>query len=248
MVTDSMPAPQLNSTEVPRLLLASASPRRHEILRQLGLNHDVVVPPSPDGEDEPQLAGEDAHDYVVRTAREKVQRTVVWLKNTTAEQMDKQAQDGESQPAAHSGLSHAVPSLSGPELFNAFILAADTTVIANGEILGKPKNQDHAADMLRQLSGSQHKVTTAIALWHGGKLLEDVVTTTVEFAHLSDSEINAYCATEEPMGKAGAYGIQGRAAAFVKHLSGSYFNVVGLPAYETVALLKEAGYPISGSN
>src|SRR5699024_2088223 len=219
MVTDPMPAPQLNPTTVPRLLLASASPRRHDILRQLGLNHDVVVPPSPDGEDEPQLAGEDAHDYVVRTAREKVQRTVVWLKNITAEQMDTQAQGEENQPSTHRSPAHTALSLSGPELFNAFILAADTTVIADGEILGKPKNQDHAADMLRQLSGSQHKVTTAIALWHGGKLLEDVVSTTVEFANLSDSEINAYCATDEPMGKAGAYGIQGRAAAFVRHIS-----------------------------
>lgn len=243
MVTDSMPAPHLNQIEKPRLLLASASPRRHDILCQLGLTHHVVVPPSPDGQEEPQLAGEDAQDYVVRTAREKVQRTVVWLKNIIAEQMETQAQPSttDAEPTPHTPL---IPPLTGPELFNAYILAADTTVIADGEILGKPKNQDHAADMLRQLSGGCHKVMTAIALWHAGKLSEDVITTTVEFATLSDAAIASYCNTQEPMGKAGAYGIQGRAAAFVKHLSGSYFNVVGLPTYETLMLLKEAGYPI----
>lgn len=241
MVKDSMPAPHLNRIEKPRLLLASASPRRHDILCQLGLTHHVVVPPSPDGQEEPQLAGEDAQDYVVRTAREKVQRTVVWLKNITAEQMEAQASGADTPPPSHAPLT---PPLTGPELFNAYILAADTTVIADDEILGKPKNPDHAADMLRQLSGSCHKVMTAIALWHAGKLSEDVITTTVEFATLSDAAIASYCNTQEPMGKAGAYGIQGRAAAFVKHLSGSYFNVVGLPTYETLMLLKEAGYPI----
>ncbi|MBP6020732.1 MAG: septum formation inhibitor Maf [Burkholderiaceae bacterium] len=196
------------------LYLASASPRRHEILQQLGISHQVLDVPAPDGEDEPQLENETPADYVQRTAREKAIRATQWLSQIP---MDA---DG---PAAH---------------HNDLVLAADTTVVLAGQIMGKPQDQAQAASMLRQLSGQTHHVHTAIVLAHQGRLLEQVSITEVKFSVLSDDDINAYCRSGEPMGKAGAYGIQGRAAAFIESISGSYTGVMGLPAFETCQLLK----------
>lgn len=197
----------------PILYLASDSPRRHEILKQLNIDHQVIQVPTPPGEDEPRIAGESPQDYVRRTANEKALRAAEFLKRTTRK------------------------GIAG-----VYILTADTTVILEDQILGKPRNRSDAAATLRSLSGKVHHVHTALALYHDEKLLQGLSVSTVHFKELSGAEINTYCATDDPMGKAGAYGIQGPAAAFISHLSGSYTGVMGLPAYETTELLTMAGF------
>lgn len=131
---------------------------------------------------------------------------------------------------------------------SSIVLAADTTVVVNGEILGKPEDHQDAYDMLKRLSGSSHSVLTGVAI---AKQVNDdividaqVVTTKVRFSVLSDHQIKQYIKTGEPMGKAGAYGIQGKAALFVEYLEGSYSNVVGLPLAETGCLLERNGISV----
>jgi septum formation protein len=198
---------------LPCIYLASASPRRHELLLQMGVTHDILRVPAPAGEDEPRLPGEPAHVYVRRTARDKALRARHWVDGGATV-------DGKP-------LDRSRP-----------ILSADTTVILDGDILGKPADTEDAAAMLARLSGRSHSVHTAIALSRGAELLEDVSITEVRFKHLSLEEIRAYCATGEPMGKAGAYGIQGLAGLFVEYISGSYTGVMGLPVFETGRLLR----------
>lgn len=193
----------------PLLYLASTSPRRHLLLGQIGIAHEVLRVPPPPGEDEPRLQNEPPADYVLRTARDKALRALGWI----------QEQSLPPRP----------------------VLSADTTVILGNEILGKPADPQHARAMLRRLSGTRHEVRTAIVLAWQGRLLEDVSATRVKIKPLSDAEIDAYCRSGEPLGKAGAYGIQGMAATFVEHISGSYTGVMGLPLYETHRLLVEAG-------
>ena len=185
------------------LYLASQSPRRRQLLGQLGLEFrllDVDV-------EEVRGPGEAAEDYVRRVAREK----------------------------AGAGLLAvvAVPK--------ARVLGADTEVVLDGEVFGKPRDAADAAAMLRRLSGRRHQVLSAVALVDATREAQAMVATEVEFAELSDAEIERYVATGEPMGKAGAYAIQGRAEAFVRHLSGSYSGVVGLPLHDTMKLLREFG-------
>lgn len=199
---------------IPAIYLASASPRRHQILMQMEVQHEVLDIPSPPGDDEPRLAGEAPHLYVRRTAREKAQRAVAWL----AAQQD-QGVTGLLRPARA-------------------ILAADTTVILRNDILAKPADVAQARDMLKRLSGRLHSVHTAVVLADGDRLLEDVSITEVRFKKLTDAEIDAYCSSGEPMGKAGAYGIQGKAALFIQYISGSYTGVMGLPVFETGRLLE----------
>jgi len=193
----------------PEIYLASASPRRHEILTQLGVPHEVLRLPALPGEDEPRLPGEAPADYVVRTAREKAGRALDYLK--------------QADPIARPRRP---------------VLAADTTVILGDDILGKPANVAEAAQMLGRLSGTEHEVRSAVVLAEPGRMLEAVSITTVRFAMLSTEDIAAYCATGEPMDKAGAYGIQGLAGLFVEQIRGSYTGVMGLPVYETGALLR----------
>ncbi|NYT57302.1 septum formation inhibitor Maf [Alcaligenaceae bacterium] len=200
----------------PCIYLASASPRRHEILLQMGVAHDVLRVPAPPGEDEPRLPNEPPHIYVLRTAREKALRAVQWL---TAVSATAALADGE------------------PLDNNRPILSADTTVILDDDILGKPLNAGDAHSMLRRLSGRRHEVRTAVVLAHAGALHEAVSVTEVHFKTLTEAEIQAYCVSGEPMGKAGAYGIQGKAGLFVERISGSYTGVMGLPVYETGMLL-----------
>lgn len=202
----------------PFILLASGSPRRHEILDQLSIPHGILRVPSPEGEDEPVLPGERPEDYVRRTAREKAQRASAWLV-------------GGGQPAQ-------VPDHWPGRWAQAPILCADTTVILDGQILGKPVDTQDAAAMLARLSGRRHSVHTAVVLASGGKLDEIVSISEVEFCTLSHQDIREYCASGEPMGKAGSYAIQGLAAAFIRHLSGSHSGVMGLPAFETTELLR----------
>lgn len=193
----------------PRIYLASASPRRHEILTQLGVPHDVLRLPPVEGEDEPQLPGESPADYVVRTARDKAERAIAYLRTT-----------------------------SGTELPLRPVLSADTTVILDDAILGKPANADDAADMLRRLSGREHEVRTAVVLATAEQIYSAVSVTQVKFCELSEPDIADYCSSGEPMDKAGAYGIQGRAGFFVEKISGSFTGVMGLPVFETGQLLR----------
>jgi septum formation protein len=197
----------------PTIYLASASPRRHEILLQMGVEHEVLNVPAPPGEDEPRLPGEEAARYVRRTAREKAVRAQAWLIESL--------KDG-----AISGLADRP------------ILSADTTVILDGDVLGKPHDAEHAAQLLSRLSGATHCVHTAVVLAAGGQLFEDVSITDVRFKTLTLAEIEEYCSTGEPMGKAGAYGIQGKAGMLIERISGSFTGVMGLPMFETARLLR----------
>jgi septum formation protein len=191
------------------IYLASASPRRHELLNQLGVEHRVLDVPAPPGEDEPQHPGEPPELYVRRTAREKAQRAVSWIHQQN--------------------------------LADRPVLCADTTVIFQATVLGKPATLAEAANVLRRLSGHVHEVHTAIAFACNGRISEDVCITKVTFRQIDEDEIEAYCATREPLGKAGSYAIQGKAAAFVERIEGSYTGVMGLPLFETYRLLRQAG-------
>lgn len=186
-----------------RLILASASPRRHELLRSIAL--DFVVEPA--DVDESELAGEDAVTYVERVARSKAD-----------------------------AIADRLGSLDG-----TVVLAADTTVDVDGAILAKPVDDDDARRMLRLLSGRTHLVHTAVVCRHAGGVAADTVTTGVTFAALSDADLDRYLALGEHRDKAGAYGMQGAAGAFVERLDGSPTNVIGLPLAQTVALLRAAG-------
>jgi septum formation protein len=202
----------------PFVLLASASPRRHEILDQLGIAHGVLRVPPPEGEDEPRIPGETAEDYVRRTARDKALQALDWL--------------------AGGGRPEPVPAAWPADWATAPILCADTTVILDGDVLGKPADAADAAATLARLSGRTHQVHTAVAVAFGNRILETRQVSEVRFQVLDARDIERYCATGEPFGKAGSYAIQGRAAAFVAHLSGSHSGVMGLPAHETVQLLR----------
>ena len=188
-----------------RLVLASASPRRKELLGALGLSFTVRTA---DVDETPQ-DGEDPGGYVLRVARAKA-----------------------------SGVAVAEP--------DALVLAADTSVVLGGDILGKPKDAAEARAMLRRLSGRAHRVLTAVALF-GRAELSIVVETQVRFRPVSEEEIAWYVGTGEPLDKAGAYAVQGAGGAFVERIDGSPSNVVGLPLAETVALLFEAGAPLPWS-
>jgi septum formation protein len=186
------------------LILASASPRRRELLSQAGFSFQIV----PADIDERVHADEDPVAYVTRLAREKAQ-------------------------AVFSGLA--------TENADAVVLGADTTVIVDDQILGKPADAADAARMLRLLAGRRHRVATGVAVVRAGAVESAAEVTTVEFLPMSEEEIAAYVATGEPMDKAGAYAIQGRAARWIPRIEGCYFNVVGLPLALVSALLKAAG-------
>ncbi|MDP2063440.1 MAG: Maf family protein [Phaeovulum sp.] len=189
-----------------KLVLGSASPRRAELLAQLGIVPDAFRTPDID---ETSRRGETPRAYVLRIARAK---------------------------------AAAVPLAEGEVL-----LCADTTVAVGRRILGKPSDAGEAAEFLWALSGRRHHVLTAVVVRRGARLWERVVDTTVKFKPLSNPEVNAYLASGEWHGKAGAYGIQGRAGAFIPWLQGSFSAVVGLPLAETVNLLRAAGYPVEGA-
>ncbi len=187
------------------ILLASGSPRRREILENLGFIVNKLFAEI----DETPHHNENAIDYVRRMAIEKNRAAV--------------AQFGSTEQA---------------------ILSADTTVAFNGNILGKPDNAAHARDILHTLSGQTHQVLTAVCVSRAGQEYITVQSSDVTFKPLSEAEIAAYIATGEPLDKAGAYGIQGLGGAFVAHLSGSFTGVMGLPVFETLALLREAGVSV----
>jgi len=191
------------------LVLASASPRRRELLAQAGYTFEVRPADLP----EDPRPGEEPVAYVVRLAREKA----------------------EAIYRALAGQESGAKLIDGRGLA---VLGADTTVVVDGEILGKPQNAADAARMLRMLSGRTHRVITGVALAtaEGTEVAAEV--TAVRFVGLADEEIAAYVATGEPMDKAGAYAIQGRAARWIPRIEGCYFNVVGLPLALVTAMLE----------
>jgi len=205
---ESTPGPSLH----PFIYLASQSPRRQELLAQLGVRFELLLPrPDEDAEAlEAERAGEPAEHYVQRVTIAKAE-------------------------AAHARLvagNHPA----------APILVADTTVAIDDTILGKPTDVEHAVEMLARLVGRPHAVLTAIAVVDGtGELLPPALSrSVVRFAATSRDALRRYAGTGEPLGKAGAYGIQGRAAEFIEHIDGSYSGIMGLPLFETAALLRAA--------
>jgi septum formation protein len=200
-----------------KIYLASKSPRRRELLRQIGVEFELLMLRNDParGIDVPEDAydNEDPRDYVARVANEKA--AFAW----NVVQQRRMA----LRP----------------------VLAADTTVTIDGEILGKPAGQDEAIAMLERLSGRTHQVLTSIAVHHTHLAEQVTQVSDVRFAKLSLASIKAYCATTEPYDKAGGYGIQGLAALFVEHIEGSHSGIMGLPLYETANLLRKAGIPLA---
>jgi septum formation protein len=185
------------------LYLASQSPRRRQLLEQLGVRFDTIDVDVP----EVRAPEESPADYVSRVAREKAGAGLLKL----------------------AGVPGAV------------VLGADTEVVLGDEVFGKPADAVHAAQMLRRLEGREHQVITVVWCISARREERAVNESTVEFGALSDAALAAYIASGEPMGRAGAYAIQGRAAAFIARISGSYSSVMGLPLYETAQLLKHFG-------
>ena len=180
-----------------RIILASKSPRRKEILEKLGLNFEISV----------SDANEDVGEMPPERAVEEISKRK----------------------------AEAVLEKGGKE--DALVIAADTVVSIDGKTLGKPKDEKEAKEMLKTLSGNTHTVFTGFAVCFGGKMRTCYEATKVKFKVLSDQEIENYVNSGEPMDKAGAYGIQGKAIVFVESINGDFFNVVGLPVfkiYETV--------------
>lgn len=182
----------------PVVILASASPRRRELLSLVGIPHEV----RPSNIDESQLDGEQPREHAERLAREKA--AVV-------------------------------------EARDAIVIGSDTIVVVDGDVLGKPRDEAHAMEMLRRLSGRSHVVMTAVAVRWRGKIASAVEEVGVTFRELSADEISRYVATREPMDKAGAYGIQGFGATIVERVDGDYFAVMGLALGTLILLCREVG-------
>lgn len=200
----------------PRIHLASRSPRRRELLTQIGVQFDTLI--FRDGNradketDETPLPDENPIDYVQRVARAKAEhgwRCVGWRKLL-------------AQP----------------------VLSADTTLEFEGEVIGKPVDAADAGRILARLAGKTHRVLTAVAVCQDQRIETALSISEVRFSALDATAIRRYVDSGEPMDKAGAYGIQGRAGMFVEHLAGSYTGVMGLPLFETTQLLRRFGYPL----
>ncbi len=185
----------------PVLILASSSPRRRELLKQIGVSFEAIAA----GIEEVALPGESPGDFVLRMAREKALEVL------------------------GSG-GHGIP-----------VLGSDTAVIVDDEILGKPADRDEAVSMLKRLSGRTHEVYSAVAVAVTASEIHDALNITrVTFSKLDEEWIEAYCDSGDPMDKAGAYGVQGKAAEKISMIEGSFYGVMGLPLFETAQLLKRA--------
>ena len=206
--------PALSS--VPRIYLASRSPRRRELLKQVGIHFELLLlrehPAERADVDETPLPGETPADYVRRIALTK------------------------AEVAAWRMSERRLPPLA--------VLAADTTVVLEGGIVGKPADAAQAAATLRRLAGRTHEVVSAVAVSSPHRLESALSVTRVQFRALQDEEIVRYVASGEPLDKAGSYAIQGKAAAFIERIEGSYSGVMGLPLFETVSLLRGAGLAV----
>ncbi len=199
-------------TDMEFIYLASQSPRRRQLLEQLGVKYELLLPDADEDAEgiEAVLPGEAPARYVQRVTGLKLDAAVARLKRR--------------------GLS-AAP-----------ILCSDTTVAMGRTIYGKPADTKDAARMLAALSGQTHRVLTAVAVQAGRKRLEALSDSRVSFAAMTPAQIRRYVDGGEPMGKAGAYAVQGAAAAFIAKISGSYSGIMGLPMYETAQLLRECGF------
>jgi len=187
------------------MYLASASPRRHALLEQIGVSFQA----RPAQVCEARCPGELPDAYVTRLAREKA--------DTVCDELAA----GEARP----------------------VLGADTAVVIDGQVFGKPRDAEEALQMLADLSGRTHRVLTAVAVRHGPRLLSELSSSEVRFRETTERERVAYVATGEPLDKAGSYAIQGMGAVFIDHISGSYSAVMGLPLAKTALLLAEFGVP-----
>lgn len=188
------------------LHLASQSPRRRQLLEQLGVTFGVIEVDVP----EQRTPGEPALDYVSRVAREKAGAGLLKLAGAT----------------------------------DAIVLGADTEVVLDEEVFGKPADAAQAAAMLRRLAGRSHQAITVVWVASAAREAQARSISDVRFSALDDTRIADYIASGEPFGRAGGYAIQGRAAAFIEHLSGSYSGVMGLPLFETAKLLREFGVKV----
>jgi septum formation protein len=201
---------------IKRIYLASRSPRRRELLKQAGIAYEVLL------YREDSRRGIDVDETPM--AGEDPREYVLRMARIKAEA--------------------ASLRLGQRRLPDYPVLAADTTVVLDGRILGKPADHAEAHAMLSALSGRSHEVLTAIAVCRHDRLETRLSVSTVEFAEISAARLRQYIASGEPLDKAGAYGIQGRAGAFVKHLAGSYTGVMGLPLYDTIELLESFGVAV----
>ncbi|MBC5764520.1 Maf family protein [Ramlibacter albus] len=194
------------------IYLASQSPRRRQLLEQLGVKHELLLP--------------DAHEDTESLEEPlRNEAPAAYVKRVTGLKLDA-----------------ALERLQRRGLPPAPVLCSDTTVARGRKIYGKPADEKDAARMLRELSGATHRVLTAVAVQGGRKRLEALSDSRVTFAPMTPAQIRAYVTTGEPMGKAGAYAVQGRAAAFISHISGSYSGIMGLPMHETAQLLRAFGF------
>ena len=196
----------------PAIYLASQSPRRQELLRQLDVRFELLLPADAAQADalealEARIGREAPRRYVARVTRLKAEAALARLK------------------------VRGLPSRP--------VLCADTTVARGLEIYGKPGSPEEAATMLKALAGSTHRVLTAVVVAQGKRVFEAVSESTVEFAPMTRAQIAAYVASGEPFGKAGAYAVQGRVAAYIRNIRGSYSGIMGLPLYETAQLLRQ---------
>ena len=196
------------------IYLASQSPRRSQLLDQLGVRHELLLPGSEEDSEGLELAI-------------KNEAPAAYVKRVTGLKLD---------AALARMLQRGLPA--------APILCSDTTVALGRRIYGKPENAKDAVRMLTELAGSQHRVLTAVALQHGHKRLEALSDSRVSFAPLTAARIKSYVASGEPLGKAGAYAVQGRAAGFISQIRGSYSGIMGLPLHETSLLLRAVGVKI----
>ena len=197
------------------IYLASQSPRRSQLLAQLGVRHELLLP---------NAVGDEPEDAEGLEAVRPGELPSAYVQRVTALKLD-------AAVARHArrGFSPAP------------ILCSDTTVALGDRIYGKPEDAQDAARMLAELSGREHQVLTAVAVQVGMRRLAALSLSRVRFATMTQAQIAAYVASGEPMGKAGAYGIQGSVAQYVEHLEGSYTGIMGLPLFETARLLRDAG-------
>jgi septum formation protein len=197
----------------PRLYIASRSPRRRELLRQIGIDYQVLLLREDPGRgvdvDETVLESETPEAYVLRIARRKAE-VAAWVRER-----------------------RGLPALP--------VLAADTSVVCDDFIMGKPEDDSEAAAMLQVLSGRQHEVLSAVAIAFRGRLETTLSRSSVWFRNLTAEEVRRYIATREPFDKAGAYAVQGRAAVFITRIEGSFSGIMGLPLAETAELLRRFG-------
>jgi septum formation protein len=194
------------------IYLASQSPRRRQLLEQIGIRHELLLPDADEDAEalEAVHPGESPAAYVARVAALKLDAAVARMKRR--------------------GLAQAP------------VLCSDTTVALGRMILGKPADAAEARHMLQALSGKTHRVLTAVAVQAGRRRRHALSDSRVRFSALTPSQIRAYVDTGEPLGKAGAYAVQGRAATFIERISGSYSGIMGLPVFETAVLLREVGF------